>query len=106
MKKKVAYLKIEDAKVDKTTSEMIMGYRRSRERNRRLKKLYNKTKTSYGAGAYYDECKGRYIKYCPKKPGAAKYLRKVSNKKVRKYKGYLKQGASYRKVDEYQWKLY
>lgn len=40
-----------------------MGYRRSQERNRRLKKLYNETKNSYGASAWYDEEKGRYIKY-------------------------------------------
>ena len=32
-----------------------MSYRRSQERNRRLKKLYNETKNLYGAGAWYDE---------------------------------------------------
>lgn len=41
-----------------------MGYRRAKERNRRLKKLYDETKNGYGAGAYYNEKKKRYIK-CP-----------------------------------------
>ena len=38
-----------------------MGYRGSQERNRRLKKLYDETNNWYGAGAYYDEDKKRYI---------------------------------------------
>ena len=70
-----------------------MGYRRSKERNRRLKKLYDETKNWYGAGAYYDEDKKRYIRYSPcKNSGYTKYLRKVANRKVRRSKDCLKHG--------------
>lgn len=83
-----------------------MGYRGSRERNRRLKKLYNETKNEYGAGAYYDEDKGRYVEYSPnRKSGHTKYLRKLSNRKVRKSKDYLNHGA-YRKMYDYWWELF
>lgn len=40
-----------------------MGYKQSKERNRRLKKLYESTKQSCGAGVYFDNDKKRYIKY-------------------------------------------
>lgn len=53
-----------------------MSYRRSQERNRRLKKLYNETKNLYGAGAWYDEEKGRYIKYSCGGRKYKKYLKK------------------------------
>ena len=83
-----------------------MGYRRSNERNRRLKKLYDETKNWYGAGAYYDEDKKRYIRYSPcRNSGYAKYLRKVANRKVRRSKDCLKHG-SYRKVYDYWWELF
>ena len=40
-----------------------MSYRRKQEENRRLNKLYNKTKNGYGAGVYYDDTKDRLIRY-------------------------------------------
>lgn len=83
-----------------------MSYHGSKERNRRLKKLYGETKTQYGAGAYYDEDKKRLIKYSPRKnSGYAKYLRKVANRKVRRNKDNLKYG-SYRKIYDYWCELF
>lgn len=83
-----------------------MGYRRAKERNRRLKKLYDETKNGYGAGAYYNEKKKRYIK-CPSSntPGYTKSLRKISNRRVRKSDIPLK-GCSYKKLYDYWWELY
>ena len=82
-----------------------MGYRRSQERNRRLKKLYGDTKNSYGAGAYYDTDKGRDIQYSPRRhTGYAKYLRKISNRKVRRNKDHYNNGL-YRRLYDYWWEL-
>lgn len=83
-----------------------MGYRRAKERNRRLKKLYNETKNGFGVGAYYNEKKKRYIKYSPSNtPGYAKSLRRISNRRVRKGDIPLK-GSSYKKMYDYWWELY
>ena len=81
-----------------------MSYRRSQERNRRLKKLYNETKSWYGVGAYYDENRDRYIKY-RHSSNYPKYLRNRSNRKVRQTKGKLN-GGQYKKAFEYWWLLY
>lgn len=40
-----------------------MSYRRCKERDKRLKKLFKKTEHSYGAGVWYNEDKNRYIRY-------------------------------------------
>lgn len=82
-----------------------MSYRRSRERNRRLKKLYEETKHSYGAGAWYDEDKNRFIKYSCGGKKYKKYLKKLSSKKARRYKGDM-QNCEYKKTFDYWWELF
>lgn len=83
-----------------------MSYHRAKERNRRLKKLYNETKNTYRAGAYYNEDKKRYIKYRPSNtPGHAKYLRKMSNRRVRRNVA-IPKGSTYKKLFDYWWELY
>jgi hypothetical protein len=83
-----------------------MSYYTQQERKRRLKKLYNETKNSCKAGAYYDEDRDMFIKFSPRRKSKyAKYLRKVSNRKVRRYSKDLKYG-SYRKVYDYWWELF
>ena len=77
-----------------------MGYRRSQERKRRLKKLYDETKNSYGAGAWFDEKKGRYIKYSCGGRQCKRHLKRLSSKKARKYQGDLK-GCDYKKIFDY-----
>lgn len=84
-----------------------MGYHGSKERNRRLKKTYDETKHYYGSGVYYDDKKKRYIRYYPSsKTGYTKYLRRISNKRVRRmdYDDVLKYGQ-YRKMFDYWWTL-
>ena len=83
-----------------------MSYRRSQERNRKLKKLYNETKNSYGVGVYYNVDKGRYIKYSPRrKSRRTMFLHRVANRKVRRCQDYLKNGL-YRKIYDYWWELF
>lgn len=83
-----------------------MGYRRSRQERRRLKKLYEQTKYSGCGGAWYDDEKQRYIRYfSSNKPGYTKMLRRISNRKVRKSKELLNYGL-YRKTYDYWWILY
>lgn len=83
-----------------------MSYRRSKERNRRLKKLYDKTKNYYGCGVWYNDKKGRYIRYYPSNvTGYTKYLRRLSNRKVRKTKD-IPNGNAYKRVFDYWWELF
>lgn len=81
-----------------------MGYRRSQERNRRLEKLYEKTKHGYSAGAYYDRDKGRYVRYsCHNK-----FLRKLSRKRIRnaeKTDAPSRQKGRYKRLYDYWWNL-
>ena len=81
-----------------------MNYHSNRERNRKLKKLYEETKHSYGSGAWFDEDKGRYIKYTCGGRKYKKYLKKLSSKKARKYKGEM-QNCDYKRTFDYWWEL-
>lgn len=82
-----------------------MSYHRSQERNRRLKKLYNETKNSYGSGVWYDDENNRYIKYTCRSRKYKKYLKKISSKKTRRYKGDLAH-CDYKKTFDYWWELF
>lgn len=82
-----------------------MSYRRSKERNHRLKKLYELTKNEYGAGAYYDVRKGRYIRYAAGGQNSRKYLRRVSSKKMRRTPEVLNHSL-YKRSFDYYWELF
>ena len=82
-----------------------MGYRRSKERNRRLEKLYNETKNSCCAGAWYDDSRNRFIKFTSGGRKYKKYLKKISSRKARRYKGDLAH-CDYKKTFDYWWELY
>lgn len=60
------------------------GHKRRLNDLRRLRKLYEETKHSYGRGAWYDEAKGRIVEYsfsdCSNK---SSYAKRASNRKVR-----------------------
>lgn len=66
----------------------------------KLKKLLDDTKHQYGAGAYYDEDKGRIIQYWFKK----KYLKQVAAKVARKAKD-ISNGSLYKRVYDLWWEL-
>lgn len=78
---------------------------RNRVEKQRLKRLYDKTKNSYGAGAYYDEDKKRYIKYSCN----SKAVRQIMNNKVRtklkKNHEDTVQNGQYKKLADYWWNL-
>ena len=81
-----------------------MSYHRSKERNRRLRKLYEETKHSYGAGAWYNERKRRYIKYTCGSQNIKKCLKKLSRKRARDFKGDM-QNSDYKKTFDYWWNV-
>ena len=58
-----------------------MSYYRSKERNKRLKKLYDENKT-FISPVYYDKKKKRLIKIY--KTPSWKYLKRKANKRVRR----------------------
>lgn len=48
---------------------------------------------------------GNHIKY-PRNSNRQQYLKRQSNKKVRRYKGKIPNGSAYRKLFDYWWELY
>ena len=82
-----------------------MSYHRSRETRRRLRKLSRNSPGYSPSGAWYNEEKGRYIRfYARGSHGSTKWLRTVANHKVRRAKN-VPQGGGYRRVYDYWWEL-
>lgn len=81
-----------------------MSWQRSTETKRRLKKLHENTIHHYGAGVWYDEKKGRYIRCW--QPRRAQWVKNQCNRAVRRYKGTLPTKGSYRKVAEFWWNVW
>lgn len=81
-----------------------MSYKRARERNRRLYKLYQSTKHCCGIGAWYNEKKARYIKCsCHDKEFKTK-CRRITRKRIKRiHPDNIPQQASYRKMFDYWW---
>ena len=48
---------------------------------------------------------GNHIKY-PRNSNAQRFLKRISNKKVRRFNGDISNGNSYRKLFDYWWELY
>ena len=83
-----------------------MSYQRARERNRRLKKLYDKTKNGYGAGAWYDEKKERYIRYFCHDKDLKKQCRRTTRRRLKqRHCGERLNRGAYKKVFDYWWEL-
>ena len=83
-----------------------MAYKQAQERKKRLLKTYQKTKHSYGSGVWFNDRKGFYVRYSASRtPGYTKYLRRLSNRKVRRNKDFYNYG-SYRKLYDYWWTLF
>lgn len=67
----------------------------------KLQKLYAETKHSYGAGAYFNDKKGRIQKYtCNYKP-----LRQLHNRRFRHRHIDIASGGAYKKFSDYWWDL-
>lgn len=84
-----------------------MSFWRKQEDNKRLQRLYDETKNSCGNGAYYDRRKDRIIRYSLSNGKSyPKYLKRQSNKRIRKNKYYLPKRGNYKKLYDYWWLLY
>ena len=81
-----------------------MSHRRSREDDKRLKKLYEETKNSYGAGAYYDEKKGILRQYSVH----SKFIKNQSTRTIRrklKNSDIIYSKGQYKRLYDYWWEL-
>lgn len=86
-----------------------MGYKQAHERNDRLKKLYDKTKNSYGAGAFWVNENGQGRRARLKRwyrPRRSRYWRRHANRKLRRYRGDLLQNSDYKKIDDVAWNVW
>ena len=81
-----------------------MGHRRARQDRKKLRRLYDETKNQYGAGVWYDEQKHRFIRYSTGSGGRAAFLKKQSNKRVRR-KADVGSHNAYRRHFDYRWEL-
>ena len=81
-----------------------MSYRRKQEENHRLKKLYDKTKCSYGAGAYYDERKDRFIRYSCHNKWTKTYCRRITRRRLKNKCDHYS-GCLYKKFYDYWWEI-
>ena len=79
-----------------------MSYRRKTGDKRRLRRTYLETRGKFLSGVGYDEDKGRLVRYWP--GSRAQYLRRVSNRRVRKARGSYPREL-YRKIFDYWWEL-
>ena len=83
-----------------------MAYKQARNRRKRLIKTYNETKTKCCSGVWFDEDRGRYIKFTASNtPGYTKLLKRISNKKVRKAAD-IGDHAAYRRSYDYKWTIF
>lgn len=82
-----------------------MSYRRSKERKKRLKQLEKETWHSYGAGAYYDEDKKRYIKYSCHNSWLKKHSRRMIRHRLKEDKEIFQKGCKYKRKYDYWWIL-
>ena len=80
-----------------------MSYQRKQEDKRRLKKLHDETKYNFATGAYFSERKDRLVRSYPSNtPGLTKWLRRISNKKVRRNEDNLN-NSLYKRIFDYWW---
>lgn len=83
-----------------------MGYKRFNENKHRMEWLYKNTQSHYGHGAYRSESGDRYYRYNDSyKSGHTKYLRRISNKRVRRNKERYNH-AGYKRIYDYWWQLF
>ena len=81
-----------------------MAWKQSRERNIRLKKRCKGPFMPLTRGVFYNEEKGRCIHYYV--GSRSKFLRKVSNKKVRRYNKLYANYSGYRKIYDYWYEMF
>lgn len=81
-----------------------MSHKRSVEDKRRLEKTYNKTKSKYGPGVWYDEKKKRFIRLDFTNKWLKNHCKRITRHKLKQ--GDIINGCHYKKVYDYWWELY
>lgn len=81
-----------------------MGYRQSRERKRRLKRMYENRNNSGVSGVWFDEDRNRYIRVY--RPSSSKWLKKQCNRRVRRTALEPIKNGQYKKIMDYWYILY
>lgn len=81
-----------------------MSYHRKQEEKRRLNKLYNETRNSYGAGAYYDYEKNRIIKYSCHRKQEKLHCRRMIRRRLKNQTGCYS-GCIYKRFYDYWWSI-
>ncbi len=83
-------------------------WRRQKEETK-LKRLYNATKFSYGAGAYYDKEQNRIRKYTCNSASLRRSLNRSLRRKMAECHGWMRHErlapGTYRKMKDYWWQL-
>ena len=80
-----------------------MLYKAKQEEKRRLSKLMYETRNGcYNGGAYFNERKGRIIKY--KIQDSYKWYRKKYNGIIRRYPD-VANGGHFKKIDDFRWDI-
>ena len=109
------YIDLEDYKTN--TCDLPQQTKIQRKRNRdkkykehlkRISDYGNYPPPSYPVDENGDYCKDNPVRYkrFTYKPGKKKYLRKLSNNKVRKAKDLSSKGSGYRRLFDYWWSLW
>ena len=81
-----------------------MSYKRKQEEKRRLKKLYEKTKYGYCAGAWYDERKKRIIRYSCHIKSEKKWCKRLTRRKLNRLSENYS-NCAYKKIYDYWWQI-
>ena len=81
-----------------------MSHKRKCEEKRRLKKLYEKTKHTYGTGVWFNKDKNRYIKYSCHNKWLKTHCRRMVRRRMKNI-GMSPKGNGYRKLFDYWWEL-
>ncbi len=82
-----------------------MSFQRSKSEKKRLQKIYKATRGRHGAGVWFDERKGRLIKYSEGSIYSKRSLKRQCSKAARQYPGVLNNGK-YKRTFDYFWELY
>lgn len=83
-----------------------MSYRRSQQEKKKLKKLYEETKTSYGSGAYFDKDKKRYIRYTSCSAPVRKQYKRQNVRNFRRNKVKVPaRGCKYKRFYDFWWNI-
>ena len=82
----------------------VMSYKRTQIEKHKLKKLYDETWHNYGAGAYYDDRKNRFVKYSCHNRWLRAHCRRVTRRRLKNI-DYSFSGGNYKKIYDYWWEV-